>query len=114
LDELFYIGGLKADLKTQESIKNLSDEFKPNKASSLKHYLLKFLFAHKFNDANPLYEIIKEKVGDIYTIANLRNLGSHGQTSNERQMRSLSNEEIETYFDVIKQFVNNYITCYYV
>ena len=51
-----------------------------------------------------MFEILKEKVGVIYTIANLRNLGSHGQTSNEKQMRSLSNEEIEMYFTEFNEF----------
>ena len=112
LDELFYTGVLKADLNTEQKIKAFSKEFDPRQAKSLKHYLLKFLFAHKYNDSNPLFDIIKEKVGIIYTIANLRNLSNHGQTSNEKQMRSLSKDEIDLYFSELKQIVNNYIIQY--
>ena len=114
IEELFYVGGLKADPENERKIKNLCRKFDtdPRNVKSLKQYLLRFLFAHKYNEDNPLYEIIKEKVGIIYTIANLRNVGSHGQTSNETQMRSLSNEEIEIYFSELKQIVNNYIIRY--
>lgn len=111
-DELFYTGVLKADFNTQQKIKDFSKEFDPRQARSLKHYLLKFLFAHKYNATNPLFDIIKEKVGVIYTIANLRNLSNHGQTSNEKQMRSLTKEEINLYFNELKQIVNNYIIQY--
>ena len=58
------------------------------------------------------FDIIKEKVGVIYTIANLRNLSNHGQTSNEKQMRSLSKDEIDLYFSELKQIINNYIIQY--
>lgn len=112
LDELFYTKVLNADLKTEKNIKYFSRDFNPHQAKSLKHYLLKFLFAHKYNESNPLFNIIKEKVGFIYTIANRRNLGSHGQTSNEEPIRSLSKEEIEMYLNEIKQIVNNYIIQY--
>ena len=103
---------MKADLNTEQKIKAFSKVFDPCQAKSLKHYLLKFLFAHKYNDSNPLFNIIKEKVGVIYTIANLRNLSNHGQTSNEKQMRSLSKDEIDLYFNELKQIVNNYIIQY--
>ncbi len=103
---------MKADLNTEQRIKEFSKEFDPRQAKSLKHYLLKFLFAHKYNNSNPLFDIIKEKVGVIYTIANLRNLSNHGQTSNEKQMRSLSKDEIDLYFSELKQIVNNYIIQY--
>lgn len=111
-DELFCSGVLKADLNTEQRIKEFSKEFDPRQAKSLKHYLLKFLFAHKYNNSNPLFDIIKEKVGVIYTIANLRNLSNHGQTSNEKQMRNLSKDEIDLYFSELKQIVNNYIIQY--
>lgn len=109
IEELFCYGGLKADFRTQNNIKGLLKTFDPSKVYSLKHYLVKFLFAHKYNDDNPLYEIIKEKVDVIYKIANQRNLGSHGQTSNERQTHALHKDEIDKYWEEIKQIVNNYI-----
>ena len=93
-------------------MKESQEDHDPRYRHSLKHYLLKFLFAHKYKQGDSLFEILKEKVGVIYTIANLRNLGSHGQTSNEKQMRSLSNEEIDLYFTEFKQIVNNYIIQY--
>ena len=112
IESLFYAEGVKADIKTEKSMKEFAEDFDPRSAHSLKHYLLKFLFAHKYKQGDSLFEILKEKVGVIYTIANLRNLGSHGQTSNEKQMRSLSNEEIDLYFTEFKQIVNNYIIQY--
>lgn len=111
-DELFCTGVLKADLNTQDRIKRFSKEFDPRNTNSLKHYLLKFLFAHKFNSTNPLFDIIKEKVDVIYKIADLRNSSKHGQTSNEVQTRSLTREEINYYFNELKQIVNNYIIQY--
>ena len=112
IESLFYAEGVKADIKTEKSMKEFAEDFDPRSAHSLKHYLLKFLFAHKYKQEDSLFDILKEKVGIIYTIANLRNLGSHGQTSNEKQMRSLSNEEIDLYFTEFKQIVNKYIIQY--
>ena len=71
-----------------------------------------FFFANKYNDSNPLFNIIKEKIGVIYDIANLRNLTNHGQTSNEKQVCSLSKKNIEFYFNEFQQIVNNYIEQY--
>ena len=112
LNGLFYSGILDADLGTQIKIKAFSKYFNPSEAKSLKHYLLRFLFAHKYNESNPLFSIIKDKVAIIYTIAELRNLGMHGQTSNEKQVRSLSKKEIDIYFNEVKQIINNYIINY--
>ena len=112
LDELFATGVFKADPDTEKKIKAFSKKFDPRQTNSLKHYLLKFLFAHKYNDSNPLFNIIKEKIGVIYDIANLRNLTNHGQTSNEKQVCSLSKKNIEFYFNEFQQIVNNYIEQY--
>ena len=112
IEELYYSHGLKVDSQTLKNLKDFSRKFDPSSTSSLKHYLMKFLLAHKYDLNNPLYEIIKEKVGVIYAIANLRNMGSHGQTSNEQQMRALSSVDIDLYFGELKQIVNNYIIRY--
>ena len=113
IEELFYTGGLKADVETERKMKDLSQKFDNlNQAKSLKHYLIKFLFGHKFDENNPLFDIIKEKVGIIYKIANLRNIGSHGRTSNESQIQLLSNEDINLYFKEITSIINNYIIHY--
>lgn len=113
IEELFYTGGLKADSETERKMIDFSQKFdNPNQVKSLKHYLLKFLFGHKFDENNPLFDIIKEKVGIIYKIANLRNIGSHGRTSNESQIQLLSNEDINLYFKEITSIINNYIIHY--
>lgn len=109
IEELFNFEGLRANPDYERSIKLFAKKFDPENAKSLKHYLLKFLFAHKYNDSNPLFDIIKSKVGFIYSIANLRNTGSHGRTSNEGGSKSVSKEEIDSYFNEFKQIVNNYI-----
>ncbi len=113
IEDLFYTGGLKADSETERKMKEFSEKFDdPKQAKSLKHYLLKFLFGHKYDENNPLFDIIKEKVGIIYKIANLRNIGSHGRTSNETQVRLLSKEDINLYFKEITSIINNYIIQY--
>ena len=112
LDELFTTGVLKADPDTEKKIKAFSKRFDPRHTNSLKHYLLKFLFAHKYNDSNPLFNSIKEMIGVIYDIAILRNLTNLGQSSNEKQVCSLSKKNIEFYFNEFQQIVNNYIEQY--
>ena len=112
IDELFITGGLKADQDTQRQMKNIAKKFDIVHVISLRQYLIKFLFGYKYNKDNPLYDIIKDKVGVIYKIGGLRNIGSHGQTSSEKQIRSLSAEEIELYYNELKQIINNYIIRY--
>mgnify|MGYP004449166525 CR=1 FL=1 len=113
IDELLYTGGLKADAKTEKKIKDLAKDFDPRSANALKHYLLKLLFSIKYKPNNPLYDILKERVGVIYEIAFHRNMSGHGQTSNEeKQQRCLTMEEIDKYLNTTKQIINNYITCY--
>ena len=112
IEYLFNVDGLTADLVTERILKEMAYNFGTGSGKSLKHYLLRFLFAHKYNACNPLYDIIKGSVGVIYDIANQRNIGSHGSTSNEKQIRSLSSSEINKYYNVLKTIINNYIIQY--
>lgn len=114
IEDLFNFEGLKADFVTERAILNFAKGFSPDTTNSLRHYLLRFLFAHKYDEANPLFDIIKDKVGIIYQAGGSRNKVSHGQTANEKKMVAVRKDEIDDYFNAIRQTINNYITKYHV
>lgn len=112
IDELFFYEGLRAEYKIEEKIRKFTADFNIKSVRSLKSYLIRFLFSYKYRTDHTLYDIIKEKVGVIWAIADHRNSGGHGSTSTEGHVQGLCKDDIELYFNEFKQIINNYIIRY--
>lgn len=79
-----------------------------SKPKSLLSYLAAFMLTYNFN-CSPLFKVLKERVGLIIEVAQLRNEKGHGQTSTEKSLRPFSKEEVEKYYSFIKSLINDYI-----
>jgi hypothetical protein len=80
-----------------------------SKSNSLLQYLASFILTYIFDNKSPLLKVLKDRIDIIVEIAQLRNEKGHGQTSNERSLALLSHEEVEKYYQFVKELINDYI-----
>ena len=109
ITELLDSGILKVEREVQKKIKRFAESFDPNTGASLKHYLLKFLLAHQYNQGNPLYGVILGNVDLLYKIADYRNRAGHGRSGQDKSHYQVSSDELEAIWSGLKQLINNYI-----
>ena len=109
ISDLLDYGHLKVKREVQKKINRFAKTFEPNTATSLKHYLLKFLLAHQHNQGNPLYDVILGHVDLIYKIAEYRNKAGHGKAAQAVSEHRADSDEMKVIWDELKELINNYI-----
>jgi hypothetical protein len=80
-----------------------------SRSSSLLQYLTSFILTYNFDNKSPLFKVLKNKIDTMVEIAQLRNEKGHGQTANEKALALLSREDVEKYYQFIKDILNDYI-----
>jgi hypothetical protein len=80
-----------------------------SKGNSLLSYVVSFILTYNFDDKSPLFKVLKDRIDTIVEIAQLRNEKGHGQTSNEKSLARLSSDDVEKYYQFMKDLINDYI-----
>lgn len=80
-----------------------------SRGNSLLSYLVSFILTYNYDNKSVLFKILKNNIELFIEVAQLRNEKGHGQTSNEKSLKSLSKEEVYKFYDFIKSLLNNYI-----
>lgn len=75
---------------------------------SLLSYLVSLILTYNYNNESPLFDLFKGKIDTIIEIARLRNPKSHGQTQREMEIQLLSKQQVNTYYNFIKNLINDY------
>ncbi len=80
-----------------------------SRGNSLLSYLVSFILTYNYDNKSVLFKILNNKIELFIEVAQLRNEKGHGQTSNEKTLKSLSKEEVHKFYDFIKSLLNNFI-----
>lgn len=77
--------------------------------NSLISYLASFILTYNYDNTSVLFNILKDKIELFIEVSQLRNEKGHGQTSNEKELKSLSKEKVDKFYYFITSFINAYI-----
>lgn len=73
-------------------------------------YVASFILTYNYDNESILFKLLKNRIDTIVEIAQLRNEDQHAQLSSEREVRSLTKEEVLKYYNFFKDLINQYLT----
>lgn len=82
---------------------------KLSKGNSLLSYLAAFILTYNYDNKSVLFKLLKNRIELIIEVSQLRNERGHGQTTKEKELRPLTKEEVEKFYDFMKSLINDYI-----
>ncbi len=88
----------------------LAKKVEPRGAHSLKHYVYCLILTYTIDDSSPLFNLIANRIDGIFELADCRNKKGHGRTQAEGNIFMITKEQAEKYYELLRDFVNDYMT----